>query len=129
VAGHASILLIAVATAWDIAGTAASVQAWWHAASYVALAASAVLACGAVLLRTFERPRMPGETRRLAADLLAIGLLLLGWVLRGHHEVPPDPPLIGAQVLALGVLVLTTWRRRAAAITAQAAATAQKRFP
>jgi hypothetical protein len=106
------ILLIAAATAWDIAGTAASVPAWWHVASYITIAAGAVLACGVVLLRTFARPRPAGETRRLAADLFAIGLLLLAWVLRGHHEVPPDAPLVGAQVLALGVLVLTTWRRR-----------------
>jgi hypothetical protein len=110
--GGVALAITGSAAAWDLAHLAAPMPRWWATASWAAIAAGAAAVCGVVLLRTLRRPRPPGETKRLATDLAAVGLLLLAWWLRGHPEVPPDSPLIFAQGIAVLALALTAWRRR-----------------
>jgi hypothetical protein len=96
---------LGVGVLWDLAGQLVPVSPWWPAVSYSLVGLGAALACVAVLLRTLRRRgRAPRETRRMAVELLAIGVVLLAWSLRGHAEVVPDAPLVAAQ--AVGVLLL-----------------------
>jgi len=116
---------VAVAVTTLIAGTLADAAA--HvlgadpppsriaAASYALLATGIAAGCLGVLLRLLAEPALrplPGRRRTALLELAAIGVLLGSLVLRGHAEIPPDAPLIGAQVLALSGLAIAEWTRR-----------------
>jgi MYXO-CTERM domain-containing protein len=106
-AGRGAAVLLVAGAAWDLPVLALDVPAWWPPVSYALLALGAATACLAVLLRMLgSRRRAAGETRRTAAALFGIGIVLLAWLLRGHAEVPPDPPLIVAQAIGVGLLAL-----------------------
>jgi hypothetical protein len=55
--------------------------------------------------------RLRPAARLTLLDLVALGLLLGAWLLRGHPEIPPDPPLVAASLLAVGLLALGAWLR------------------
>lgn len=111
-------LSLVVATALDGAGHllgAAPPPSRLAAATYALLAAGIAAGCLAVLLRLLGEPALrplPGRRRTALLELAAIGVLLGSLVLRGHAEIPPDAPLIGAQLLALAGLAVAEWTRR-----------------
>jgi hypothetical protein len=60
-----------------------------------------------------DGPRVRTEGgRRTLGQLLAIGIILAAWVLRGDAEIPPDPPLVAASVLGAVLYAAFTIRRR-----------------
>jgi hypothetical protein len=96
---------LGVGVAWDLSAVVVTTPPWWPAVSYSLVALGGALACAAVLLRTLQRRgRAPRESRRSALELVAVGIVLLAWTLRGDAEVVPDSPLVAAQ--AVGVLLL-----------------------
>jgi hypothetical protein len=104
-AACATAAFLGVGVLWDLAGKLVPVPPWWPAVSYSLIGLGTGLACVAVLLRTLlRRGRAPREARRMTVELLAIGVVLLAWSLRGHAEVVPDAPLVAAQ--AVGALLL-----------------------
>jgi hypothetical protein len=85
--------------------------------SWAAVVAAILAGCMRVLVRVMRRP--PWRTaaaralRRVTVlELTAIGIALGALRLRGHHEIPPDPPLLVAQAVALVLLcsALVLWR-------------------
>lgn len=119
--------MIHTAATWDVLGTAGLLPAWWPPVSYVLAALAIAAACLAALLvmltaRTSGRavghgPGGDGTPRVRArvgtgGQLLAIGILLIAWMLRGHAEIPPDAPLVAAEVLAAALYAVFTLRRR-----------------
>jgi hypothetical protein len=109
------VLALAVATVTDglvwFSGTgvpphAASTRT--HALLAVAIGAGCLAVLGGVLQRTAE---VRVRRRVLLPELVAIGVLLGSLVLRGHPEIPPDGPLIGVQLGALGILAATALLR------------------
>jgi hypothetical protein len=109
-AACATAAFLGVGVVWDLAGQLVPVSPWWPAVSYSLIGLGTALACVSVLLRMLRRGRAPRETRRMAVELLAIGVVLLAWSLRGHAEVVPDSPLVAAQAvgaLLLGAVALT----------------------
>lgn len=109
----AALAALGVGTAVDAAGAARLLAGPWPVASYMLVAATIALATTAVLVRVLRTrtgaPSRPGLT---ALELLATGLLLGSWLLRGHHEIPPDPPLVGTQVVVAALLGAVSFRRR-----------------
>lgn len=127
-----ALAMIASAAAWDVAGALGALPQWWPPVSYVCIAAGIAAACLAGLFGMFARPRLPprdpagstaahdsgvsGSARstrpagRIGGQLLAAGLLLAAWLLRGDAEIPPDPPLVAAE-LAGAVLYAFAARR------------------
>jgi uncharacterized membrane protein len=117
--------MIHTAVLWDVLGAAGALPPWWPPVSHVLIGAGSAAACLAVLvvtLSTRRRPRPPdgaGDDRAAAASarrgsagqLLAIGILLVGWVLRGHAEIPPDTPIVAAEVAAAALYAFTALRR------------------
>jgi NO-binding membrane sensor protein with MHYT domain len=105
---------LGVGVVWDLAALVVTTPPWWPAVSYSLVALGAALACAAVLLRTLQRRgRARRETRRSAIELLAIGVVLLAWTLRGDAEVVPDSPLVAAQAVGALVLSAVSLARRA----------------
>lgn len=119
---------------WDVAGALGALPSWWPPVSYVILAAGVAAACIAALLsvltdrrtrpvrsagdapadQTAASPAGADDPRRTArhvgAQLLATGVLLVAWLLRGHAEIPPDPPLVAAETVA-AILYVFAGRR------------------
>jgi len=62
-----------------------------------------------VLARTL-RARSGRPARGTGLLMLALALLLGAWLLRGHPEIPPDPPLVAAQLAAALLLAAAAWR-------------------
>jgi hypothetical protein len=77
--------------------------------SYALVAFGIAAGCGAVFLRVFAR--LP-ERGRNTLELVVLGLVLLGWRLRGHPEIPADPPIVAVQILAAIVLAAAALFRR-----------------
>lgn len=129
--------MIHTAALWDVLGAAGVLPPWWPPVSHVLIGAGAAAACLAVLFVTLTARRAPpaaaaddraatasarhgsdrdhaaaSARRGSAGQLLAIGILLVGWVLRGHAEVPPDTPIVVAQVAAAALYAFFTLRRK-----------------
>jgi hypothetical protein len=98
---------------WDLAGAAGALPERWPVASHALLAAAIAAATAAVLIRVL-RTRSGSASHPLITltELAATGALLGAWLLRGHPEIPPDPPLIAVQVVAAFVWAGVAWRRR-----------------
>jgi hypothetical protein len=112
VATAAAAALLA-GTLLDIAGAAGAISPPPGTASYVLIAAGIAAACAVVLLRVLSARRSDRSDRRITiAELAMIGVLLGAWMLRGHREVPPDMPLVAAQVLAIIGLAFAARARR-----------------
>lgn len=121
-----ALVFLVFAPLWDALGWAGALPPWWPPVSWVMIAVGIVAACLAVLLRTLQRRvlvRGGGhyaggrQARGTLLELVAIGLLLAAWVLRGDAEIPPDPPLVVTQLIALAVYGFGA-RLRAAAVLA-----------
>jgi hypothetical protein len=126
---HATIHTAAL---WDVLGALGALPAWWPPVSYVLAGAGIVAACLAVLFAILAARRgsrvmqdtlppadigpggaAPAGTRTpTGGQLLAIGILLGVWLLRGDAEIPPDLPLVAAEVLAAALYAVFTLRRR-----------------
>jgi uncharacterized membrane protein len=52
--------------------------------------------------------------RHAAAALFALALCALARWVRGHHEVPPDPPIVAAECVAAAIVLATSIRARRA---------------
>lgn len=108
--------LLGAASTWDVAGALGWLPGWWPPVSYAAVAAGIGLASLATLVRVLGRRRDAGfDSRTTAVELLSVGLFLGVWLLRGHAEIPPDPPLVAGQIAAFTLLIVAAWRRKRAA--------------
>jgi hypothetical protein len=113
-ADSASRSFLAFAATWDAAGWLGLLAPWWPPISYVMIAAGIVAGCTAVLVRTLQRRRLGAGGRGAAyspgrgtlIELIALGLLLGGWILRGDAEIPADPPIVAAQLVGFGMIAL-----------------------
>ncbi|MGH7504564.1 MAG: hypothetical protein ACRELX_02895 [Longimicrobiales bacterium] len=112
------ILLVAGA-ALDLIGRAVTVEMLWVAGAHL-LTAGVLLAIPAaivVLAAHFRLPRYSVARRRAtwAAVLngTAVAVFALARWLRGHPEIPPDPPILAAEVIAALVMVAVAVRLRA----------------
>jgi hypothetical protein len=107
------LLVLAVAAVWDVAGALRLPPEWWPQASHAMVGAGVAIVCVAVFLRVMQRRRgVPGDTRATALELAGAGLFLGAWLLRGHREIPPDPPLVVGQVTGFMLIALAAWWRR-----------------
>lgn len=114
-AGHrawrVALGLTLVAVTWDLVALLAPLPTWWPVVSYAGLAGAVAIGCIALLMQLFTRRRGEPKPRGSGMQLSAIGLLLGAWLLRGHAEIPPDPPLIAAAVVAALIYALPLIRR------------------
>jgi uncharacterized membrane protein len=119
--------MIHSAVIWDLAGTVGLLPAWWPPVSWYLIGAGIATACVAALLgilsgrrgrhRADAGPasaeaaaaRRPGP--RIGMQLLAIGVLLAAWLLRGHAEIPPDAPIVAAEVASAALYAFASRRR------------------
>jgi hypothetical protein len=92
--------MIHTAALWDILGAFGVLAPWWPPIGYVLACAGIVAACLEVLAAMLSSPSAARSAPRTAGRLLAIGILLGTWILRGDAEIEPDPPLIVAQAVA-----------------------------
>jgi hypothetical protein len=92
--------MIHTAALWDILGAFGVLAPWWPPIGYVLACAGIVAACLEVLATMLSTPRAAHSAPRTAGRLLAIGILLGTWILRGDAEIEPDTPLIVAQAVA-----------------------------
>ena len=116
--------MIHSAALWDILGVAGALPPWWPPVSYGLVGAGVAAACLSVLFVTLtarrhpqstavdDRAAAPGTRRGSAGQLLATGILLTGWILRGHAEIPPDVPIVAAQVAGAALYAFFTLRYR-----------------
>lgn len=111
-ASAGAVAFLGVAAVWDAAGAYGWLPLWWPPVSHALVAAGVAAASIAILVRTLQRRRgTPHDSRATAVELVAVGLFLGAWLLRGHAEIPPDPPLVAAQLVALLLFVGAGWRR------------------
>ena len=114
--------MIHTAALWDVLGAFGALPQWWPPVSYVMAAAGVAAASLAVLFDILGTRRLrsdpgaaPASTgrARTGGQLAAAGILLAAWLLRGDAEIPPDVPLVAAEVLAAIVyaVVAVRWRR------------------
>lgn len=112
--------MIHTAALWDVLGLLDALPPWWPPVSYVLAGAGVAAASLAVLFDILgtRRPRGPGAAppptgrARAGGQLAAAGILLTAWVLRGDAEIPPDAPLVAAEVVAAVIYAIVSVRRR-----------------
>jgi hypothetical protein len=110
-AGAAAFLT--VAAIWDVAGAFGWLPRWWPPVSHALVAAGVAAASIAILVRTLQRRRGTAyDSRATGVELVAVGVFLGAWLLRGHADIPPDSPLVAAQLVALLLFVGAGWWRR-----------------
>jgi nitrite reductase/ring-hydroxylating ferredoxin subunit/uncharacterized membrane protein len=104
------------AVGFDLAGVLLDRQGWWttggHLAAVGILAALLAAVPGAIDYFATVPPQSSGRrraTKHALANLSAVALFALAWVLRGDPEVPPEPPLLFAEVLGFGLLMIGGW--------------------
>lgn len=107
VLGTTAAALLAAAAAWDAVGALAAVPPWWPVPGYVGIGAGVALGCVAIGTHVLTTRREHRARRSTALRLVALGVLLGAWLLRGHHEIPADPPVIVAQLAAATVLLIS----------------------
>lgn len=123
-AAYADALLLGCAAVWDVMALLGPAPSRWSPVSYVLVGVGVAVGCLGVLLHLLgagrpgrSRPAEPPgparpagvrlETGGAGLRLFALGLALGAWLLRGHPEVPADPPLVVAEALAAVLLVGT----------------------
>ena len=92
--------MIHTAALWDILGASGVLAPWWPPIGYVLVGAGIVAACLEVLAGMLSTPRGARSAPRTAGRLLAIGILLGTWIVRGDAEIEPDLPIVVAQAFA-----------------------------
>jgi hypothetical protein len=112
-AGAVAAVTLGAAIAWDLAGGAGALADHWPVVSHALIAVAIAAGTSAVLIRVL-RTRTGSASRPLITltELAATGALLGAWMLRGHREIPPDPPLVALQVVAAFAWAGAAWRRR-----------------
>ena len=114
--------MIHTAVLWDVLGTFDALPPWWPPVSYVLAAVGVAAASLAALFEVLGTRRQRSDPAaapaftppaRTGGQLAAAGILLAAWLLRGDAEIPPDVPLVAAEVLAAIVyaVVSVRWRR------------------
>lgn len=108
--------LLGAALAGDLTGLAFQRPALWIAAAHLALAGVVLGVAGAaarLALRLAPRAAAEpfGSGRRGFALAAALALFALARWVRGHPAVPPDPPVIGAEMIGVALLALAHGRR------------------
>ena len=120
--------MIHTAVIWDLAGAAGVLPAWWPPVSWYLIGAGIAAACVAALMGILSGRRgrrqsadaassaadaapARGPGPRIGVQLLAIGVLLAAWLLRGHAEIPPDAPIVAAEVASAVLYALASRRR------------------
>lgn len=99
-----SAALLYGAAGWDLLGWLRVLPPWWPQVSHAAIGIGIGVQCVALLIRMLRW--RPGRTephhraRGTGLQLAALGLWLGAWLLRGHPEIPPDPPLVAAGLIA-----------------------------
>jgi hypothetical protein len=104
--------VLACAVIVDTAGALGLLSGGWPRLSHGLTAAGLAAGLIAVLLRVLtDRRGVRGARRTTALELIALGLILGAWRLRGHAAIPPDRPLAGAALLGLLLLAFAAWLR------------------
>ena len=114
--------MIHTAALWDVLGTLDVLPPWWPPVSYSMAGMGIAAATLAVLFHVLGTRRYraglegaPAPTGRVrtGGELAAAGILLAAWLLRGDAEIPPDVPLVAAEVVAAVVYAIAAvrWRR------------------
>lgn len=96
------VALVCAAAIADVIGALAALPGAWPVFSHTSAAAGAALTCVHLLLAILSRR---ASRRVIIAGLAGTGILLLAWVLRGHPEIPPDPPLVAAEAASALLLL------------------------
>lgn len=105
-------VLLSVAALWDLAGAMVLAPPWWPLVSHATAAAGIASGCAAVLLRLFDRRLRRRRSRGTPLQLIALGLMLLAWLLRGHRGIPADPPIVAAEAAAAALYLRAIHRAR-----------------
>jgi uncharacterized membrane protein len=106
--------VLLVVTIADLTAALTGWSAGWRIGWTLAVPALALAALDAVLgaidaLRVRRaRPGLPPRMlRHVALAAPALLLYLLAWFLRAHPEIPLDPPLLAAELIGAGLLLLS----------------------
>ena len=101
-------------TAFDAGGLALARPLWWIAGAHLIYAgvATGAIAALAGFADHLALPAGSPERRRSAThaalNLTALALFALARWVRGHPEIPPDPPIIAAEALAAVLVLIAT---------------------
>jgi peptidoglycan/LPS O-acetylase OafA/YrhL len=106
----AALFCIAAAALWDVLALLRAPADRAPGVTHTLLAVGIGSGCGAVLLRMLQRRRTEPRPAGTIAAIVALGLLLAVWLLRGHPGIPPDGPLIGAQLFGLALCLYAVRR-------------------
>jgi hypothetical protein len=116
VAASAILDLFALATGANVPPSPLAAISWVCLA--VGIGVGSLLTLGRVMRRRDWQGAGAGRQRRATVlALLGLGICLGVLMLRGHPEIPPDPPLLAAQIVAIAVMVFAwpVWRRTSTA--------------
>jgi uncharacterized membrane protein len=120
VPGIAAAALLVAAPPLDLVGLTVGRTGIWEAGAH-ALTVGVVTGIAAAALGFAPYRAVPAHSparrrsaRHAAVALFAIALAALARWVRGHPEVPPDLPIVGAECMAAAVILITSLRARRA---------------
>ena len=120
VPGIGAAALLVAAPPLDLVGLAVGRTGVWEAGAHAltagVLAGLAAVALGFAPYRALPAPSPARRrsARHAAIALFAIALAAIARWVRGHPEVPPDLPIVGAECVAAAVILITSIRSRRA---------------
>lgn len=103
--------MILTAVLWDVTGSVGILPPWWPPVSWALVALGIAAGCAGVLLDMLGA-RRGGRAVGAGVRLLALGILLGAWLLRGHAEIVPELPIVAAEVIAAALHSAAGLRRR-----------------
>lgn len=108
-----SLGILAAATATDLLGARADLPALWAAGAHLVAAGVVVgTLATASLVASLRRGSKGRALRGAGLAGLALALFALTRWVRGDAAIPPDPAILLAEPLALGLLGLARWSVR-----------------